>query len=273
MNKSKVMTVFLTALFVLGAFILIYPAAADRWASQFHLHVIEDYQSEMDDAAQQALAQEEAAATDYNERLLRGNVSAEEYSTLLSNTEVMAYLEIPVIGVELPIYHGADDDTLSRGIGHLQGSSLPTGGTGTHCALSAHCGMPQAQLFTGLEKLTEGDRFYLHALGKTLTYQVDQIRVVLPTDTSLLAIDPQQDYVTLVTCTPYAVNTHRLLVRGVRVPDAEAEVVKIDTTAPPVSARRLSSVEVVQYISFFVGSACLVLLGILLIRSRRRAKS
>lgn len=141
-----------------------------------------------------------------------------DYDDLLNATAegVMAYLEIPAIDVLLPIYHGVDNGELSKGIGHLPETSLPVGGESTHSVLAGHSGMSNARLLTDLPKLKEGDVFYIHVYGRTLTYTVDQIKTVLPTDTSDLTITPGEDYVTLVTCTPYGVNTHRLLVRGTR---------------------------------------------------------
>ena len=133
----------------------------------------------------------------------------------------MGSIDIPSIGVDLVIYHGTEEETLQKGVGHLQGSSLPTGGIGTHCILSAHTGLSDKKLFTDLDQLEEGDQFYIHILGEIHAYQVDQIKVVLPDETEDLQINAQEDYVTLVTCTPYGINTHRLLVRGVRVPYVE----------------------------------------------------
>lgn len=145
----------------------------------------------------------------------------------------MGYIEIPKIRVSIPVYHGTDDAVLSAGVGHIEGTSLPVGGTGTHCALSGHRGLPSSKLFTDLDQLEIGDTFKITVLNETLTYKVDQIKIVLPDDTSDLGIDPDQDYVTLLTCTPYTINTHRLLVRGVRTEDENtstvtAEAVQID---------------------------------------------
>ena len=130
----------------------------------------------------------------------------------------MAYVDIPKIGVYLPVQHGTDADTLERAVGHVVGTSLPVGGSSTHAVLSAHSGMASAKLFSDIDQLTEGDIFYVHVLGEVLAYEVDAINTVVPTDTSLLQIEEGKDYVTLVTCTPFGVNTHRLIVRGYRVP-------------------------------------------------------
>ena len=143
----------------------------------------------------------------------------ETYRSLLvtDESEVISYLEIPKIKVSLPVYHGTDAAVLQQAIGHMEGTSLPTGGKGTHCVLSGHRGLPSARLFTDLVELSEGDVFILYTLNDVLTYEVDQIRIVVPTDMSTLEIDPEKDYCTLFTCTPYGVNTHRLMVRGHRI--------------------------------------------------------
>lgn len=140
------------------------------------------------------------------------------YAEQLTVGGVMAYVDIPKINVYLPVQHGTDADTLERAVGHVVGTSLPVGGSSTHAVLSAHSGMASSRLFSDIDQLTEGDMFYIHVLGDTLAYKVDAIHTVLPTDTSLLQIEDSKDYVTLVTCTPFGVNTHRLLVRGHRVP-------------------------------------------------------
>ena len=177
---------------------------------------------------------------------------------------IMGYIDIDEIGVELPIYHGTDPSVLNVAVGHLEGTSLPVGGVGTHCVLSAHRGLPSARLFTDLDRLKVGDTFTLTVLNRLLTYQVDQVLIVEPDQVEALAIDPNEDYCTLVTCTPYGINTHRLLVRGRRVENAEekpviyvpADMVQIDplVVTPAVAAPML-----------------LVLLIFLLIRYRKRS--
>lgn len=168
------------------------------------------------------------SAEEYNQKLtsMNWNMSAEdkgEYESELNfnNDGSMGYIDIPKINVKLTIYHGTDDSVLQTSIGHLEGTSLPVGGKGTHSVLSGHRGLPSAKLFSDLDKLREGDTFTVHVLNETLTYEVDQIRVVDPTDFTDLTIDPDQDYMTLVTCTPYGVNTQRLLVRGHRIANAD----------------------------------------------------
>lgn len=171
-------------------------------------------------------------AVEYNKALLsksnRYNMTDEqrkEYESVLdvTGTGIMGYIEIPSIDVSLPIYHGTNESVLQIAIGHIESSSLPVGGIGTHCVISGHRGLPSAKLFTDIDQLQNGDRFMIQVLDRTLTYEVDQIRIVLPSELQDLEIDPNQDYCTLVTCTPYGVNTHRLLVRGHRVENEKGQ--------------------------------------------------
>ena len=202
-------------------------------------------------STQDAYSQEglQAASADYDSQLnIAGN-------------GIMGYVEIPKISVNLPIYHGTENDSLERGIGHLLGSSLPVGGESTHTILSGHSGMASQKMFTDLEQLTAGDVFYLHVLNETLSYQVVEINTVLPYDTSLLGIAPGEDLCTLVTCTPYGVNTHRLLVRGSRIPYAEAELL-VEETAEEEPAK---STWEQKYIEGLLWGAAAVLLLLLLI--------
>lgn len=184
-----------------------------------------------------------SAAAAYNQTLLSGHVQLvdpfdavvqeldDEYESLLDIGDgIMGTIQIPSIDVSLPIYHSTSSEVLSKGVGHLEGTSLPIGGTGTHTVLTGHTGLSSAKLFSDLSLLEVGDVFYLNVLGETLTYQVDQIKVVLPDELDDLAIDPDQDYCTLITCTPYGVNTHRLLVRGVRVETPADEAASATTT-------------------------------------------
>lgn len=178
-------------------------------------------------------------AVEYNTNLLsksnRYNMTDEqraEYESILdvTGTGIMGYIEIPSIDVSLPIYHGTNESVLQIAIGHIESSSLPVGGIGTHCVISGHRGLPSAKLFTDIDQLQNGDRFLIQVLDRTLTYEVDQIRIVLPSELQDLEIDPNQDYCTLVTCTPYGVNTHRLLVRGHRV-DNDVEQANVTAEA------------------------------------------
>ena len=223
--------------FLAGISLLAYPAVSNLLYEKEQEELLEHYDSIV---GENLTADEQAAelqeCREYNRGLLQGGVlltdpfdmsqldpSAMPYAGLLNVDQEggMAYLRIPAIDVELMIYHGTEEEVLQKGVGHLQGSSLPVGGTGTHCVLSAHTGLNDKKLFTDLDQLENGDIFYIHVLGEILAYQVDQIQVVLPEETEDLKINAQEDYVTLVTCTPYGINTHRLLVRGTRVPYEE----------------------------------------------------
>lgn len=216
--KRKLL-LFLAGLFLIlcGVIAAGYPLVADLLFSQRAKAEIKDYR--------QAVAQEEsgklqdmyAEAQKYNEALYKGQaVSVADYGDLLAVTDAIGYLEIPKLNVYLPIYHGLEEETLQKGIGHIPETSLPVGGASTHCVLSGHSGLPAARLLTGLDEMEKGDRFYLHVLDETLAYEVNQVTIVLPEETEQIRIAEGKDYVTLQTCTPYGVNTHRLLVRGER---------------------------------------------------------
>ena len=228
MGKRIVPLVLAGGIFLGGCALLAYPRVS-QWLNNLHQsEVIADYSSAVDSLDDEEAQRELKRAKDYNDQLTE-NVGLtdpfenkldenDQYQTLLNFTTegVMGYIEIPKINVLLPIYHGVSSNVLSKGIGHLPETSLPVGGESTHCVLAGHSGMSNARLFTDLPKLESGDVFYLHIYNKTLTYTVDQVKKVLPTDTSDLTIVDGEDYVTLVTCVPIAVNSHRLLVRGTR---------------------------------------------------------
>jgi sortase A len=224
--RSKLSTGIMIGMLILGLSLLLYPSISDYWNSFHQTRVISKYVeavADMDNAEYQSIMSQ---AVDYNKRLASRGFSLrltdkekEEYNKQLNITDdgVMGYIEIPVINCTLPIYHGTDDAAIEVGVGHIEGSSLPVGGESTHCVLSSHRGLPSAKLFTNLDKLVEGDTFMLRVLDETLTYEVDQILIVLPENVDALQIEEGKDYCTLVTCTPYGVNTHRMLVRGHRV--------------------------------------------------------
>lgn len=232
--KKNWSTFLLLAILLIGLSLLLYPSFSDWWNSFHQTRAIASYTeqvSNMDDAKYDQIWSE---AWDYN-RSLRSNPNSfllteeqvEKYEKLLNvtGTGIMGYVEIPVIDVMLPIYHGTDEAVLQVAIGHLEWTSLPVGGSGSHCVVSGHRGLPSAQLFTDLDKLVVGDIFVLHVLDEILTYEVDQIRIVDPSETDDLMIEEGKDLCTLFTCTPYGVNSHRMLVRGHRVENAEHEVV------------------------------------------------
>lgn len=229
--KGKLATRVLLAAFGIGLALLLYPTVSDYWNSLHQSRAIAGYAeavAEIDDGVYAEIWQ---AAQRYNETLLRNEdrLQPTEEETVLYNSlldaagnGIMGYIEVPAIGVSLPIYHGTDEAVLQIAIGHIEGTSLPVGGADTHCVVSGHRGLPSAKLFTDLDKLEVGDSFQLRVLDEVLTYEVDQIHIVEPHEVDLLEIEPGQDLCTLVTCTPYGINSHRLLVRGYRVETQEA---------------------------------------------------
>lgn len=226
-------------LFLLGVFILLYPTVSDYVNSLSQAEVVENYSDEVTRMELAKLEQEIQRARDYNDNLAKTIVIdpftesmneelSADYASILNVNGQMGVISIPEINVELPIYHGTGPEVLQKGVGHLQNTSLPVGGEGTHAVLSGHRGLPEAKLFSDLDEMEIGDKFYIKVLNQTLAYKVDQIKVVEPHQTEALQPVEGEDYVTLVTCTPYAVNTHRLLVRGKRAPftsEAEEELV------------------------------------------------
>lgn len=206
--------------------LLLYPLVGELLSEKYHSDVETTYTEAIADTDDAELTAQREAAEQYN-AMLSGTASISEgeasasplpYAEQLTVGGVMCYVDIPKINVYLPVQHGTDADTLENSVGHVVGTSLPVGGSSTHAVLSAHSGMASSKLFSDIDQLAVGDTFYIHVLGDTLAYRVDAINTVLPTDTHLLQIEDGKDYVTLVTCTPFGVNTHRLLVRGHRVP-------------------------------------------------------
>jgi len=206
--------------------LMLYPLVGEILSEKYHSDIETAYTAVIADTDDAELTAQREAAEQYNAMLsgaatiTEGGASAPPlaYAQQLAVGGVMAYVDIPKINVYLPVQHGTDADTLERAVGHVVGTSLPVGGSSTHAVLSAHIGLASSKLFSDIDQLAVGDTFYIHVLGDTLAYKVDSINTVLPTDTRLLQIEDGKDYVTLVTCTPFGVNTHRLLVRGHRVP-------------------------------------------------------
>ena len=240
--KKNLSTILLVAVLIVGVGLLVYPSLSDYWNSFHQTRAIASYSdavSTMDNADYDRIWSEAEA---YNAALAeKANpyFFTEEDQKLyedrlnISGTGVMGYIDIPEIKCTLPIYHGTSHAVLQIAVGHVEGTSLPVGGGGTHCVLSGHRGLPSARLFTDLDQLVAGDLFLLQILDETLTYEVDQIHIVLPTEVSDLTIEKGKDYCTLVTCTPYGVNSHRLLVRGHRVANEEA-VAHVRVTADAI---------------------------------------
>lgn len=243
-NRIKASNIVLIALLVVGLSLLLYPTVSNLWNS-FHMsQAIVDYTEQVSELDEERYEELWEQAEQYNAELAQDPDRFEmnnseralyENELRVSDTGIMGYLDIPRLGVSMPIYHGTEESVLQVGAGHLEGSSLPTGGVGTHCVLSGHRGLPSAELFTGLDKLEEGDTFTLTVLDRTMTYEVDQILVVDPYDMDALAIDPDRALCTLVTCTPYGINSHRLLVRGHRVSGVSAEVATSPITPQTVA--------------------------------------
>lgn len=265
-------TVFLVLLLLAGVSLLLYPSLSDYWNSMHQTRAIASYAetvSQLDTAQYDEMWK---AAQDYNRSLAERETAfaltdeqKAAYESLLdvSGLGVMGYIEIPEIDCSLPIYHGTEESVLQVAVGHLEWSSLPVGGEGTHCVLSGHRGLPSAKLFTNLDKLAVGDTFLLRVLDEVLTYEVDQILIVEPEQVDALGIVPGEDYCTLVTCTPYGINTHRLLVCGHRVENT------------PEAARMHVTADATQFDPLLVAPVLaipvlLLLLMILLVPKRRR---
>lgn len=233
MKRKHISTIFIILIFLVGLGFISYPTVSNLWNQAHQSRAIATYSKQvekLDDSENKKMLK---AARKYNKSLLKKSdhwkllkKDKKKYESLLdvSGTGIMGYIEVPKIDCSLPIYHGTDEGALQIAIGHLEGSSLPVGGKSTHCVFSGHRGLPSARLFTDLDQMEEGDIFILNILGRKLAYEVDQIRVVLPEEMSDLEIEEGKDLCTLVTCTPYGINTHRLLVRGHRTEYVEKKV-------------------------------------------------
>ena len=237
--KKHLSTILLIVALLAGVSLLLYPSLSDYWNSLHATQVVSNYAQQVQtmDRSRYETMWNDAVA--YNRSLLTRSTDfaltdaqKRQYDALLNvdGTGIMGYLEIPVLEVTLPIYHGTDDSVLQVGAGHIEWSSLPTGGESTHCVLSGHRGLPSAKLFTNLDQLVAGDTFVIRVLDEVMTYEVDQILIVEPTDVSALTVEDGKDLCTLVTCTPYGVNSHRLLVRGHRVENA-SEAIRVTSDA------------------------------------------
>ncbi len=241
MKNSVFSTIFLFIVFLLGLSLLLYPTISNYINNMNQNRYVNEYVEQVADLDNEVYDQMVQAARDYNATLLeKPNVfimtdeNTAEYTSLLdvSGNGILGYIEIPSIDCSLPLYHGVEESVLAIAIGHVEWSSLPVGGEGTHCVVSGHRGLPSAKLFSDLDKLQVGDLFMLQVLDETLTYEVDQILIVLPDDTDALLIEEGKDLCTLITCTPYGINSHRLLVRGHRVENQEqAKVIRVTADA------------------------------------------
>lgn len=240
MKKKHISTIIIALIFLAGLGFLLYPTVSNLWNRAHQSRAIATYTKQVEKLNDSQNKEMLKAARKYNKSLLKksdhwklSKKDKKKYESLLdvSGTGIMGYIEVPKIDCSLPIYHGTDEGALQIAIGHLEGSSLPVGGKSTHCVLSGHRGLPSARLFTDLDQMEEGDVFVLNVLGRKLAYEVDQIKVVLPDEMSDLEIVQGKDLCTLVTCTPYGINTHRLLVRGHRTKYIEETVVRVQKEA------------------------------------------
>ena len=281
MKKRIIATILIILLFLAGLGIVLYPYVSEYVNAKHASRVVVNYDDTVKEITPEDFSQYFEVAEEYNERLRQNpnpfseDNRTEGYETALNvdGSGMMGYLEIPKISVKLPFYHGTSGAVLNEAVGHLEGSSLPVGGEGTHVVLSAHRGLPSAKLFTDLPELGEGDIFILNVLDRKMTYQVDQILTVLPTELEALEVEDGQDVVTLMTCTPYGINTHRLLVRGHRIENLPEEEVK---SIPVVHVEReLTTQEKIQkYIPFAVmGVAVLFLIALLMPSKKDKHRS
>ena len=238
--RKKFGNLILVLIMLIGVGLLVYPTFSDWWNSFHQTRAIAGYTAAVANMDREEFdrmwAEAEAFNTYLSQKSGRFNLSEQEletYNSILdvTGTGIMGYIDIPSIKISLPVYHGTDEAILQIAIGHIIGTSFPIGGEGSHCAVSGHRGLPSAKLFTDIDKLQAGDKFLLQVLDRTLTYEVDQIRIVLPQELQDLEIDPYSDYCTLITCTPYGVDTHRLLVRGHRVDNDNTDATRVTADA------------------------------------------
>lgn len=273
-KKYDFTNIILVVILLVGLSLLLYPSVSNYWNSFHQSQAITNYAenvASLDDGQYDEML---SAAKAYNESLhnKNGNLyilnedEQAQYEKMLSVSDrnIMGYIEIPSINCTLPIYHGTEESALQVAVGHLEWSSLPVGGGSTHCVLSGHRGLPSARLFTDLDQLSEGDVFMLNVLNEVLTYEVDQILIVEPEDTSALQIVEGEDYCTLVTCTPYGINTHRLLVRGHRIDNIDDGTIKVTADAVTIEPLIVAAIVAVPIL--------LILLIILIVNDRRKKK-
>ena len=271
MKKDR-STIALIVVFFVGLSVLLYPTVSNLVNQRNQTRAVAGYREIAANMTETDYDAYFATADDYNRRLaeeespLEDSDQTEDYERMLdiSGTGIMGYITIDKIGVQLPIYHGVSDQVLAIAAGHLQGSSLPVGGESTHAVISAHRGLPSAKLFTNLDQLQEGDTFTVTVLNRVLNYEVDQISIVLPENTENLAITKGQDYCTLLTCTPYGINTHRLLVRGHRIDTADTPHINVTAEA--------YQIEPIIIVPFIAAPLLLLLLLGLLAGGRRRKR-
>lgn len=269
--KKHLLTVILVAGLAVGAGLLLYPSVANYWNSFHQTQAIMAYSDAVSKMSQEDYDAILSEAKAYNKRLAKRGIEwnmsdeqKEEYNRMLrvDGSDVMGFISIPKIHVKLPVYHGIDEAILQTSIGHLEQTSLPVGGKSSHCSVSGHRGLPSARLFTDLDMIKEGDTWTMNVLNETLTYEADQIRIVEPEDLSNLNIENKKDFCTLITCTPYGINTHRLLIRGHRIPNADGDA---NLTADAIQIEPM-------YIAPFLSIPILIALLLIMLITTRRAK-
>ena len=273
--RKHVSTITTVLVFLAGLSLLLYPTVSNYWNSKHQTQAVAEYSDRIEKMDEQEKKQAFEQAEKYNETLISDSgrfTPTEEqdewYKSLLDidGTGMMGYITIPEIDCKLALYHTVDASVLQVGVGHMEGSSLPVGGSGTHCVFSGHRGLPSAKIFTDLDQMKNGDIFLIHVLGKTLAYKVDQIKTVLPEESSELDIIEGEDHVTLVTCTPYGVNTHRLLIRGIRT-----EYVEPEEKAEETPIQQIAKVDPVKIMIIgLVAMVIMIIIVYIVIRRKNR---
>lgn len=272
--KKRISTGIMIMIFMIGLSLLLYPGVSNFWNSIHQTYAIVDYEASLEGLSPTDYTVYWEAAEDYNRELagleepLKNYDQIDGYKAVLNvrNNGMIGYITIPDLNVELPIYHGTSESVLSKAAGHLEGSSLPVGGENTHCVISAHRGLPSAKLFTNLDQMEVGNRFSMKILDRTLTYEVFEISVVKPDEIERLGIEEGKDLCTLVTCTPYGINSHRLLVHGKRIKET------MEIEIQPVVETELEVSQPSQEIMIAIAAVTMVLLGLLCIIWKRREK-
>ena len=272
MKNGRASVILYVLLLIVGAGLLLYPTLSNYYNSFHQSKSITQYAEITKELSEEEIEALVKDAKEYNKTLITDNtrwkMTDEErkiYNNILdiSGTGVMGYIEIPKVNISLPIYHGTSNEVLQIAVGHVEGSSFPIGGTGTHSVLSGHRGLPSAKLFTDLDKMEEGDCFYINILNEVLTYQIDQILIVEPSNMDSLEIDPAQDYCTLVTCTPYGVNSHRMLIRGKRIETIEEKNIIISNEAIQIEPRIV--------MPFILVILCIIYIIFLIFKPKRKS--
>ena len=281
-RKNTIIIICFILVILLGAGAAAYPLIASINNEHTQSLVQTEYEEKLQQLDTSEIDAALAAAREYNKTIstvqienidkIKADLPPYEDLLNLANNGIMGYIEIPTINIDLPIYHGTTGAAMEKGAGHMEGTSLPVGGIGTHAVISAHSGMASAKLFTDLDKLELGDMFFITVCNQKLAYEVDNIAVVEPTDIDLIRIDTQQDYVTLLTCTPYGVNTHRLLVRGHRVEMAEEAIAEVEEKAKPEGSTWIEKYEqgILIGIAIFLGLLLIALLVYFIKRLKQR---